>query len=200
MNLKWILCSVGLLIYLHIGVTSNASSVFTEEKMSQLATELISDCDPSVCHSEELLQLITCGSSSQYDQILHILNEKGPLCLRFTIEAVRDYLNKYNKKPVHCESLTGERQQDCQNMHAEYTVVSERVLSLVNLIVSHHPYLIRPFAQHLSKDKRPSPYINTDLLDFLQKLEDQRSCDEYEIGEEREFIITPFQSKILPYT
>ena len=193
-------CSIWFLSVSCIVFASNSSSVFTEGRVSQLATELISDCDPSVCHSEELLQLITHSSSFQYDQILHILNEKGPLCLRFAVEAVRDYLNKYNKIPISCESLTDEEKQTCQNMHAEYRVVRDRVLSLVNLVVSHNPNLIISFAQHLSENRMPSSYINTDLVSLLQRLEDERSCSEYKIGEERQFIITPFQSQILPYT
>ena len=193
-------CFVWILSISCVSFASSVSSVFTEEKVSQLATELISDCDPSVCHSDELLQLITHGSSSQYDQILHILNEKRPLCLRFVIEAVRDYLNKYNKTPVNCENLTGEKKQNCQSMHAEYAVVSERILSLVNLLVSNNPHLIRPFNRYLSENKMSLSHINTGLLSLLQGLKDERSCSEYEIGEERQFIITPFQSTILPYT
>ena len=199
MNLKWILCSVGFLIYvLHIAVASSMSSVFTEERVSQLATELTSNCDPSVCHSTDVVELITHGSLSQYDQVMHVLNEKGPLCLRFALEALKDKLEK--QVHINCGNLVGEAKKNCQDAQIGSVIVNNRILSLVNLMVSKRTNLARPFAQQLLEDKTSSTYTNSRVLELLQRLEDERSCDEYEIGEEREFIITPFQSTILPYT
>ena len=193
-------CYVGTLSVSCISFAFDPFLFFTDKKISEIAIELTSNCDPSVCHSTDVVQLITHGSSSQYYQILHILNEKGPLCLQFAIEAVRSELNKYDRVPNSCESLIGEDKKNCQNLQIEYAVVNERVLSLVNLMVSKRANLVMPFAQHLLKDEAPSPYVNTSLIDLLQRLEDERSCSQYKIGEEREFIITPFQSKILSYT
>ena len=193
-------CFVWILSVSYIGFASNSSPVFTEEKVSEIVTQLISNCDPSVCHSTDIVQLITHGSISQYHQILHILNEKGPLCLRFALEALKDKLEKQNRIPSNCDDLIGEVKKNCQNLQAEYVVVNDRVLSLVNLMVSQKSNLVMPFTQHLLEDETPSPYINTRLVNLLQRLEDERSCSQYNIGEEREFIITPFQSVIIPYT
>ena len=198
MNLKWILCSVGLFILhaSHMAVASNSHPTFTKRKVSEIVTQLTSSCDPSVCHSTDVVQLITHGTLPQYDQILHILNEKGSLCLRFALEALKDKLEK--QIHINCGSLVGEAKKNCQNAQAE-SVVNDRILSLVNLMVSKRANLIMPFTQYLLEDNTPLS-MNSELLNLLQRLEDERSCDEYKIGEEREFIITPFQSVILPYT
>ena len=66
-------------------------------------------------------------------------------------------------------------------------------------MVSQQPNLIRPFVLNL-EHRVFSPYINTKLLRLLQALEDEQSCSDYRVGEERQFIITLFQSTILPYT
>ena len=203
MGLKWILCYICLIWILSVSCISfayNPFLFFTDKKTSEIAAKLTSSCDPSVCHSADIVQLITYGSSFQYYQILHILNEKGPLCLQFTLEALKNDLNKYNGVPNSCEDLVAEEKRSCQDLQTEYAVVNDRVLSLVNLMVSQESGLIMPFTQQLLENKAPSLYINTGLLNFLQRLEDERSCDEYKIGEEREFIITPFQSNIIPYT
>ena len=194
-------CFVWILSVSCISFASNPFLIFiTEEKVGEIATQLISNCDPSVCHSTDIVQLITHGSISQYHQILHILNEKGPLCLRFALEALKNDLNKYNRVPNSCKGLMGEEKKSCQNLQSEYAVVNDRVLSLVNLMVLQKSNLVMPFARHLLEDETPSPYINSRLVNLLQRLEDERSCSEYKIGEEREFIITPFQSTIIPYT
>ena len=200
MSLKWIscICFIFILNVSYLNFVFSSSSAFTEKKVREIVTQLTSNCDPSVCHSTDVVELITHGSLSQYDQIAHVLNEKGPLCLRFVLEALKDKLEK--QVHINCGSLVGEAKKDCQNMQAERVVVNDRILSLVNLMVSQRSNLAMPFAQHLLEDKNPSTYTNSRVLDLLQRLENEKSCDEYEIGEEREFIITPFQSTILPYT
>lgn len=199
MNLKLIFCYTCFLInVLHVA-SSFSSPVFTKEKFREVATQLISNCDPSACYSTDVAQIITQGSSSQHDQIIHILNEKGTLCLRFALEAVKKQLDQYNKLPSSCESLIGEDKRNCENTQNEYTAVSKRVLSLANLIVSQQTSLTEPFALHL-ENKTPSPYMNTGLLNTLQGLEDQQSCSDYKIGEERQFIITPFRSMAYYYS
>ena len=177
---------------------SDTKIVFTEERFGEIVTQLISNCDPSACHSASIAKLITHGSSSQYYQIVHILNEKGPLCLRFALEAVKDELEQYSQLPSTCGDLTAEDKKPCTDIQTEYASVNDRVLSLVNLMVSQQANLITPFISHLEY-KSPSPYMNTELLNLLQELEDKRSCSDYKIGEERQFIITPFQSIILDY-
>ena len=200
-GLKWIFCYICLiwvLSVLCIDFASSSSSVVTEEKVSEIVTELTSSCDPSVCHNTDVVELITHGSLSQYDQILHILNEKGPLCLRFALEALKDKLDR--QVHINCGSLVGEEKEGCQNAQAEHAIINERILSLVNLMVSKRTNLAMPFAQYLSEAKTSSIYTNSGVLELLQKLEDERSCGEYKVGEERDFVITPFQSLILPYT
>ena len=174
------------------------SSFFTKEKFGEITAQLISSCDPSVCHSTEIAQIIIQGSLSQHHQMIHILNEKGLLCLRFALEVVKTQLDQYNRVPITCESLIGENKKNCQDIQNKYAAMSDRVLSLVNLMVSQQPNLIKPFALQL-EDRIPSPYLNSRLLNVLQRLEDEEFCSQYKIGEERKFIITPVQSVILPY-
>ena len=202
MGLKWIFCYtfVWVLSNSFVVFASGESSTFTEEKISEITSQLTSSCDPSVCHNMDVVEIITHGSSSQYDKILHILNEKGTLCLRFILEALKNELNKYNRVPISCEALTDEEKSNCQDMQAEYAIVSDRALSLVNIMVSHNPNLITPFTEHFLENNVSPSYINTRLVNLLQRLEDEGSCSEYKIGEERHFIITPIQSAILPYT
>ncbi len=202
MRLKWIVCCIYLIKVFSVSClvfASHSPLIFTEEKVSKIATQLTSNCDPGVCYSTDIVQLVTHGSLSQYNQILHILNEKGTLCLRFILEGLKNELNKYNRVPISCEALTDEEKSSCQDMQAEYAVVRDRVLSLVNVMVSHNPNLITPFAEHLLENNASPHYISTELVNLLQRLEDEGSCSEYKIGEEKHFIITPVQSTILPY-
>ena len=192
--LIWIL-SISCLVF-----ASNSYPAFTEKKVSEIVTQLTSSCDSSVCHNTDVVELITHGSLSQYDQIMHVLNEKGPLCLRFVIEAFKDKLEKQKRIPINCDDFMGKARRDCRNAQADDKVMNDRVLSLLNLMVSKSVNLIVPFAQYISENKTPLLSMNEGLLNLLQRLENERSCSEYEIGEERKFIITPFQSKILPYT
>ena len=124
----WVLINTSCITF-----ASNSDLVFRGEQISEVVTPLIPNCDPSACHNKFLAQLITHGSSSQYDQIIHILNEKGPLCLKFILAAVKDELYQYNELPNTCEGLTiQEDKLSCQNLQAEYMTVHKRVLSLVN--------------------------------------------------------------------
>ena len=159
MGLKWICCYIYFVYFLSISClvfASNSHSAFTKREVSELITQLISSCDPSVCHSTDILQLITHGSLSQYDQIMHILNEKGPLCLRFAIEAFKDKLEKQKRIPINCDDLMGKARRDCRNAQADYKVMNDRVLSLVNLMVSQRSNLVMPFAQQILENKTPS--------------------------------------------
>ena len=200
MNLK-LICLHTCLIYIFINVSDidPAWAVVTKEKVAKVATQLISSCDPRDCHSDDIAQIITRGSSSQNNQILHILNEKGPLCLKFVIEAVKPKLDVYNELPRDCENFINKGGRICQDVKNKYTVINNRILSLVNLMVSQQPSLISSFGLHL-ENNTPLPYLNTQLLNTLRRLENARSCNDYMIGEEREFIIIPLQSTILPYT
>ena len=125
--LVWIF-SISCLVF-----APSSSFAFTKGKVSEIVTGLTSSCDPSVCHNTDVVELITHGSLSQYDQILHILNEKGPLCLRFALEALKDKLEK--QVHINCGSLVGEEKISCQNAQAEHAIINERILSLVNLIL-----------------------------------------------------------------
>ena len=199
--MKLIFCSIyfvwTFISVLHVAFASNTKVVFTEKQVSEIAAQLISNCDPSACHSASIAKLITHGPLSQHHQIMHILNEKGPFCLRFALEAVKNELEQY-KLPSTCEGLIDKDKRACENAQTEYASVNDRVLSLVNLMVSQQTNLITPFVSHLGYES-PSPYMNTGLFDLLQGLEDKQSCSDYKIGEERQFIITPFQSVILHY-
>ena len=196
--MSWYTCCA--YIFITILYIDFAFPIFTKEKFNEIIEPLISSCDPSNCHSTDIAQIITQGYSSQYDQILHILNEKGPLCIRFALEAVKTQIDPYNRLSTRtCESLTDEDKEACEDTQNKYAAASDRVLSLVNLMVSHQPNLINSLALHL-EDKTSSLDSNIRLPHLLQTLEDERSCSQYKIGEERRFIITPVQSGILPFT
>ena len=202
MRLKFLcyhICFMSLLISILYTIFAYTHFLFAKGNVNKVATQLLSDYDPSICHNKSLVQLITHGTASEYNQVMHILNEKGPLCLRFILEAIKTELDQYNRIPSTCEGLIGQDQLSCQRLQVEYAVVSERVLSLVNLMVSQQPHLIEPFMLQLEYASSGAYMNNTRLFDLLQDLEDRQSCSDYKIGEERHFIITPYQSNILRY-
>ena len=62
MDLRWIFyftCFIWVLSFSCIVFASNFHPAFTEKKVSEIVTQVTSDCDPSVCHNTNVVELIT---------------------------------------------------------------------------------------------------------------------------------------------
>lgn len=177
---------------------------FSIRHATEALMDIIPHCDPSYCYNEDMARFFIYGDLSSSHQILQALNDKGLMCMRFFLQAIKKEIDMYSTLPKVCPTQNQEDNKDqisCEDQQRQYQVVNDRVLSLINLMVSKDQSLILPFMQYLGRGAdNDLPYMISSLMQLLQSLEDEQSCHDYRIGEERAFLISPFQGPHIDYT
>lgn len=142
---------------------------------------LQSNC-PSQCQDFFVADTIVYGSRSEYDIIVHRLDQIGPDCILQALVQIMQtrLLDQYRLLPSLCEDRTDSRdRQVCNGLQRDYQTVARRLTFLITRATQEG---LAP--SNVSYLQNPSLFI-AEVRDILQNKEDLRSCQAYEPGEER---------------
>ena len=132
---------------------------------------------PLDCQNFSVADVIIYGSRPQYDMIVNRLSQIGPDCFFHLLKILSEKSNfaQYHNLPETCEGLTDLDQSVCHSWRNDYMTVARRIGFLINQIQ-------RGGFENLPQGP---DQLTSRIKDFLIQQENIRSCQDYELGEER---------------
>ncbi len=145
----------------------------------------------SICSDQAVSSMLSHGNQEQYEKTVDRLSEIGPSCLKNALATLGREIQKANdifNLPDSCEGETGRQRDICNRLKRDQELIIGRLSSLTDLVMSQSSsQAVESLGTCLESE--PSFFV---LGDFLEDLDKEMACSDYQPGEERDVSTDPW--------